>query len=57
MGQFFSDVVEQAVADIYYCYDNARAKAAEAALALAAEQGDGDACCFLSRCFSGEYYH
>lgn len=57
MGQFFSDVVEQAVADLYYCYDNARAKAAEAALALAAEQGDGDACCFLSRCFSGEYYH
>jgi hypothetical protein len=57
VGQFFSDVVEQAVADIYYCYDNARAKAAEAALALAAEQGDGDACYFLSRCFSGEYYH
>ena len=57
MGQFFSDVVEQAVANIYYCYDNARAKAAETALALAAEQGDGDACYFLSRCFSGEYYH
>lgn len=57
MGQFFSDVVEQAVADIYYCYDSARAKAAETALALAAEQGDGDACYFLSRCFSGREYH
>ena len=43
MGKYFSDVVEQAVADIYYCYDNTRAKAAEAALTLAAEQGDGDA--------------
>ena len=57
MGQFFSDVVEQAVADIYYCYDSVRAKAAEAALALAAERGDGDACYFLSRCFSGREYH
>ena len=33
MGKYFSDAVEQAVADIYYCYDSARAKAAEAALA------------------------
>lgn len=57
MGNYFSDVVEQAVADIYYCYDNTRAKAAEAALTLAAEQGDGDACYFLSRCFSGREYH
>ncbi len=57
MGKYFSDVVEQAVADIYYCYDNTRAKAAEAALTLAAEQGDGDACYFLSRCFSGKEYH
>ena len=40
MGKYFSDVVEQAIADIYYCYDNTRAKAAEAALALAVEQGD-----------------
>ena len=59
MGKYFSDVVEQAIADIYYCYcyDNTRAKAAEAALALAVEQGDGDACYFLSRCFSGKNYH
>lgn len=57
MGKYFSDVVEQAIADIYYCYDNTRAKAAEAALALAVEQGDGDACYFLSRCFSGKCYH
>lgn len=57
MGKYFSDVVEQAIADIYYCYDNTRAKAAEAALVLAVEQGDGDACYFLSRCFSGKNYH
>lgn len=57
MGNYFSDVVEQAITDIYYCYDSARAKAAETALALAAEQGDGDACYVLSQCFSGREYH
>ena len=57
MGKYFSDVVDQAIEDIYYCYDNTRAEAAKNALTQAAEAGDGDACYFLSRCFSGECYH
>ena len=53
MGKYFSDVVEKAVADLYYCYDKERAAAAAEALFFAAkEQEDGDACYFLSRCFS-----
>lgn len=56
MGKYFSDVVEQAIADLYYCYDSGRAKAAADALFLAAKAGDGDASYFLSRCFSGVCY-
>ena len=56
MGKYFSDVVDKAIADLYYCYDNVRAKAAADALLLAAKEGDGDACYFLSRCFSGTCY-
>ena len=57
MGKYFSDVVEKAVADLYYCYDKERAAAAAEALFFAAkEQEDGDACYFLSRCFSGTAY-
>lgn len=57
MGKYFSDVVDKAIEDIYYCYDNVRAEAAKNALTQAAEEGDGDACYFLSRCLSGECYH
>ena len=54
MGKYFSDVVEQAISDLYYCYDIERAKAAAEALFHAAkERQDGDACYLLSRCFSG----
>jgi len=56
MGKYFSDVVEKAIEDIYYCYDSERAKAAADALFLAAKDGDADACYFLSRCFSGSCY-
>jgi len=56
MGKYFSDVVDQAIEDIYYCYDSDRAKEAANALFLAAKEGDGDACYFLSRCFSGTCY-
>ena len=56
MGKYFSDVVDQAVADIYYCYDSEKAKAAAEALFQAAKAGDGDAYYFLSRCFSGTCY-
>ena len=56
MGKYFSDVVDQAIADLYYCCDNDKAKAAADALLLAAKEGDGDACYFLSRCFSGSCY-
>lgn len=48
MGRYFSDVVEQAIADLYYCYDIERAKAASEALFHAAkERQDGDACYLL----------
>lgn len=57
MGRYFSDVVEQAIADLYYCYDIERAKAASEALFHAAkERQDGDACYLLSRCFSGRAF-
>lgn len=56
MGKFFSDVVDKAIEDLYYCCDNGKAKAAADALLLAAKDGDGDACYVLSRCFSGSCY-
>lgn len=56
MGQYFSDVVEKAIADIYYCYDVRRAEDAFEALKEAADAGDGDACYLLSRCYAGPEY-
>jgi len=56
MGKYFSDVVDRALEDLYYCYDADRAKAAADALFLAGKEGDGDACYLLSRCFSGPNY-
>ena len=56
METYFSTVVDKALEDLYYCYDNDRAKAAAEALFLAAKDGDADACYFLSRCFSGPCY-
>ena len=56
MGKYFSDVVDKAIEDLYYCCDNDKAKAAADSLFLAAKEGDGDACYFLSRCFSGSCY-
>ena len=56
MGKYFSDVVDKAIEDLYYCCDNDKAKAAADALLNAAKDGDGDACYFLSRCFSGTCY-
>lgn len=53
MGTYFSDIVEKAIEDLYYCYDNDRAGEAADCLAYAAtEQEDGDACYVLARCFS-----
>ncbi|MCI8870445.1 MAG: sel1 repeat family protein, partial [Lawsonibacter sp.] len=56
MGKYFSDVVDQALEDIYYCYDNDRAARAQEALFQASKTGDGDASYILSRCFSGPLY-
>ena len=56
MGTYFNDVVDRAIEDLYYCCDNDKAKAAADALLLRAKDGDGDACYFLSRCFSGSCY-
>ena len=56
MGKYFSDVVDKAIEELYYCYDSGKAKEAADALFFAAKEGDGDACYFLSRCFSGVCY-
>lgn len=57
MGKYFSDAVERAVADIYYCYDRDKARAAaEAVFQAAKTDGDPDAYYILSRCFSGVRY-
>ena len=56
MGKYFSDVVDQALEDIYYCYDKERAARAAEALFQAAKTGDADAAYILSRCFSGPQY-
>ena len=56
MGKYFSDVVDKAIEDLYYCCDNDKAKTAADALLLAAKEDDGDACYILSRCFSGSCY-
>uniref|UniRef100_UPI0040577D0D tetratricopeptide repeat protein n=1 Tax=Agathobacter sp. TaxID=2021311 RepID=UPI0040577D0D len=56
MGRYFSDVVDKAIEDIYYCYDKDRAALAMQALTEAASAGDGDASYILSRCLSGPQY-
>lgn len=57
MGKYFSDVVEKAIEDLYYCYDNERAIKAADSLSAASEGEDGDACYFLSCCYLGSRYH
>ncbi len=56
MGKYFSDVVDQAIEDIYYCYDPQRAAGAIQPLAEASNNGDADAAYILSRCLSGPQY-
>lgn len=56
MGKYFSDVVDQAIEDIYYCYDIERAVKSIQPLLDAAQAGDGDASYILSRCLSGPCY-
>lgn len=56
MGKYFSDIVDQALEDIYYCYDGARAARVIEPLKAASDAGDGDASYILSRCFSGPQY-
>ena len=56
MGKYFSDVVDKALEDIYYCYDQQRAASALQPLADAANAGDADAAYILSRCTSGPDY-
>lgn len=58
MGRYFSDVVEKAIEDLYYCYDNDRAKQAADRLAVAMEEHeDKDACYFLACCYLGTHYN
>jgi hypothetical protein len=56
MGKYFSDAVDQALEDIYYCYDAQRAAAALQPLTAAAAAGDGDASYLLFRCACGPDY-
>lgn len=54
MGKYFSDAVERAIADIYYCSDSGKAhQAADAVFQSAKTDGDPDAYYILSRCFFG----
>ena len=46
MGKYFSDVVDKAIEDLYYCCDNDKAKAAADALLSATKDGEiGRASC------------
>ncbi len=56
MGRFFSDVVEQALRDIYYDVSTGRGKESFRRLEQASAAGDGDASCILARCFCGYQY-
>lgn len=56
LGKYFSDAVDRALEDIYYCYDAQRAAAAIQPLTDAAGAGDGDAAYLLFRCACGPDY-
>ncbi|MCI8577453.1 MAG: sel1 repeat family protein [Lachnospiraceae bacterium] len=56
MGRFFSDVVEQALRDIYYDMASGHGQESFRRLEEASEAGDGDATCLLARCLCGYQY-
>lgn len=56
MGRFFSDVVEEALKDIYYDMSAGRGKESFRRLEQASSDGDGDASCLLARCLCGYQY-
>ncbi len=56
MGKFFSDVVEQALKDIYYDVTTGRGQESFRRLEQASAAGDGDASCILARCLCGYQY-
>ena len=53
MGKFFSDVVEQALRDIYCDVTTGRGQESFRRLEKASAAGDGDATCILARCVCG----
>ena len=56
MGRIFSDVVEQALKDIYYDVTTGRGQESFRRLEQASAAGDGDASCILARCLCGYQY-
>ena len=56
MGTCFSDVVEQALRDIYYDVTTGRGQESFRRLEQASAAGDGDATCILARCLWGYQY-
>lgn len=56
MGRIFSDVVEQALQDIYYDVTTRRGQESFKRLEQASAEGDGDASCILARCLCGYQY-
>ena len=56
MGRFFSDIVEQALRDIYYDVTTGRGRESFKRLEQASWAGDGDASCILARCYCGHQY-
>ena len=56
MGRIFSDVVEQALQNIYYDVTTGRGQESFRQLEMASKEGDGDASCILARCLCGYQY-
>lgn len=56
MGRIFSDVVEQALQNIYYNVTTGRGQESFRQLEKASKEGDGDASCILARCLCGYQY-
>lgn len=56
MSNFFDDRVEYAIQNIWVNPRSGNGEQALQGLQAAAEEGDGDACYFLARCYSGPSY-
>lgn len=56
MGKYFSDKVEDGIAQVWMSFDKEEMQRGFSLLTEAAEEGDADAYCFLARCYMGPQY-